>query len=404
MPFGNCSRSCGFGGTPKRERLTDPFCCYSCEACGKNEISNDSVCEKCAEDHLANTTSGQCVHLATHLIGEFQGKWVFYLLVNCGFTAFCLLVMLAVVMTLRNLKLFQVSGFKLWLALIFSMMATLGGAVTYTLEPTEHVCLMRMMLPSTALLWVHLILLLKSVRVKTDAENRVMVWLNNRLDASFKRNLQPTLFFAITVIQGVLISSLYIGIRPKPFSSKVVFLDEKRGETYLVKKCQIVPHAHDQVIYFFHFFVCCIGLVESFLNRKMHGVLNEPMERFAAFFGSFNLIVLFTGASFVIDGYFTEKPYWKDSFYLLFFVADITFMMCALFGRKCYLAVRGYGNGVCRDDDNGSSPEPGQTLATFQDNFDSTRLPRQIDLNHELAIVGSLPIVGSPSHPVYLTD
>lgn len=399
VPFGNCSRRCGHGARKRKlDIVGQTFCCWKCEACDKNAISNETVCESCGQDNIANLTSGQCLPIHLRTIEDVYGKWMRCLQITSVILAMFLLCLLIVTFAYGDKEVFKLSGVNLWYLILLFLVLTLASAYTFSLVPSKIVCTLRNVLPSTILLFTHVIVMLKSIRIHQRFRGTLPI-VGRFYDKTIKRNVVPIIGAVFVIIQAVIVANLVMETTGS-FYNKDVFKSNFTGETYLIKKCR---SSHIQLVYMFHVSVCIIGIVQGCINRKLYNVFYEPMQMLIALGISFILIVMFIAVSFAIGMSEFSGPvtYLKDGISYTFLVADSVVLTIALFVPKCYFVLRGYSDGIPYN----GSPNVHRSasftaVARFQEseNIETTRLPMQLDLT------SSLPIVGSPTKPVFLRD
>ena len=397
VPFGNCSRKCGYG-TRKRQKVDQLFCCWDCEACGKNEISNETVCESCGQDSIANLTSGQCIPLYLRTIGDVYGEWMLYLKIASVILSLLILCLLVVTFAYRKKELFKLSDVNLWYIILVCLLLTLASAYTFSLEPNKAVCIMRSVLPSSILLFTHVAAMLKAIGIHQRFRGTLPM-VGRFLDRTCKRNMVPIIGATFMMVQGVIVANLVMGTTGSNYN-KNVFKSNFTGETYLIKECR---SSHLQLIYMLHVFICIIGIVQGCINRTLYNVFYEPMQMLIALGISFIFIVMFIASSFAVGMSVLSGPvaYLQDGIFYTFLVADSAVLTIALFFPKCYFVLRGYSDGIpYNGSPNVHRSASFTTAAHFQEseNIETDRLPMQLDLT------SSLPIVGSPTKPVFLRD
>ena len=401
VPFGNCSLNCGYGAI-KNQWIEEPFCCWKCESCGENEISNDTLCEACPEDTIANITSGQCLPLHLRTINDIYGGWMKYMRVISGILSFFVVLIVIIVFVYRDKELFKLSGLKLWFLMLLCLFVTLVSANSLSLEPSKFVCIFRNVVPSTCLLFTHMIIMLKAIHIHRRYKGTIpMVGrLYDKVDKSIKQNMLSIIGFVFVVIQFVLIANVLVNFNRSSFLK--IFESKENGETYLIQECRSI---FLQLDYLFHILTCLFGIVQSFFNRKFQGVFYEPIIILVALCLSLCSIVLFIAFCFALpySQFLHPVAYTRDGIIFTFLVVDSFMLIAAVFAPKCYFALRGYGDEIpC----SGSPPMMVHRSASFTARFqeteneeiENTRLPMQLDLT------ASLPIVGSPTKPVFLRD
>ncbi|XP_027290198.1 vomeronasal type-2 receptor 116-like [Cricetulus griseus] len=323
MPPSVCSADCG-PGFRKFWQEGMAVCCFKCQPCPENEISNETnmdQCVKCPEDQYANIEQNQCMHKEVIFLSYEDHLGITLGLIASCFSAFTTMV-LGVFVKHHDTPIVKANNQKLSYILLISLFFCFLCSFLFIGQPNTATCIFQQITFGVVF----------TVAVSTVLAKTVIVILAFKVTVPDRRmryfliSGAPNYIIAICTLIQVIICSVWLGVSPPSVS---IDAHSEHGQIIIVCSKGSVTAFYCVLGY-----LACLAQVSfivAFLSRNLPNTFNE------AKFLTFSMLLFCCVWVTFLPVYHSTKGKVMVAVEIFSILASSAGMLGCIFVPKCFI-------------------------------------------------------------------
>ncbi|NP_001104791.1 vomeronasal 2 receptor 80 precursor [Rattus norvegicus] len=323
MPTSVCSSDCGPGFRKFRKKEMSA-CCFDCNPCPENEISNETnveMCILCPEDQYANTGQNHCIQKALIFLTYEDPLGRVLSLMALGFSAFTALV-LGIFLKHHHTPIVKANNSTLTYILLISLIFCFLCPLLFIGLPDLATCILQQITFGVVFTVAISTVLAKTITVilafKVTAPQRMMKY--------FLVSRVPNYIIPICTLLELLVCAVWLGAFPPS-----VDIDDQSEHGHIIIICN---KGSVTAFYCVLGYLACLAFVSftlAFLSRNLPSTFNESKSI------TFSMLVVCSVWVTFLPVYHSTKGKVMVAVEIFSILASSSGMLLCIFVPKCYI-------------------------------------------------------------------